>query len=231
MTNNQLGKYRRYLFRELPVKVFLGLLFLLFAATVGWQVLLIGKKDEAELFIQGQALEFNAGFVRSMIRHHSSILSFASYYQDSDDENVQMLARLILRTQAYELGRLEGWLIGKDLRVISTGSPMSWVEIPQSVSDPEDLLYQARCRTDPTGMMGNLPEISSFKLKALGQFQAHEDEVKFFLERVRAHHLAALEMSRFAVRYTNSNFVRSTAIEIIKQQSREINWIDQMLAT
>ncbi|GEM_PF-690264 len=199
--------------------------------TIGFaQLMPTDERNQSVSHIDGREEEFNAGFVRSMIRHHSSIVPYAASHMDSQDESVRMLARLILRTQAYEMGKLEGWLIGQDLRVISVEPLMSWVEIPQSISDTDDLLYQARCRKDPEGMMGNVAEPDFLKSKQLDQMRLHEEELKYFLERVRAHHIAALEMARFAIRYTNSNFVRSTAIEILKQQSREVNWIDQMLA-
>lgn len=165
------------------------------------------------------------GFVHGMRQHHLQALQMAQMVRGRVSPEADQMAFNILVNQNREVGLMEGWLVGKDLPVLSTEAPMTWVESVSHPASPEDALYAAQCRA----LQGSMPGLATAEeLFQLSELQGAQLE-KHFLSLMKAHHRAALPMAGFAMRNAKMPWVRQTAQLIAQDQRSELAWIEQRL--
>ncbi|WP_341709768.1 DUF305 domain-containing protein [Limnobacter sp.] len=174
-----------------------------------------------------QPNSIDIGFAQSMIIHHDQAISMASLVKGKVSPSLDLLASGILTAQLLEVGQMKGWLNAWNQRI--TPPPegaMSWVENAKNVTDVQDLLYIAQCKSAKGAMPGMLNVDEFNEMRAM----TDKNLERRFLEAMIAHHQAAIPMARFAVNNGESLLVKGLAKAIIREQAAEISLMNKLLA-
>jgi len=189
-------------FSRIPVLPAL-LLVALVAALVGAAL--------ASLLVGGSPADdsLEAGFARDMLVHHAQAAEMAEIVRDNtQDDEVRLLASDIAITQQGQIGQLEGWLAVWGLSPTRTGPAMAWMGHPTE---------------------GRMPGMASPE-KIQGLREASSDEVDVrFLQLMIPHHQAALPMAEAARDSSDRLEVVRLAGAIANAQEAEIATMKDML--
>lgn len=161
-----------------------------------------------------------------MIAHHNQALLLAMMVQNHPNETIRGMAHNIRLKQTHENGMMLGWLSAWDSPPMALDS-MAWIKQTTLALSAEDVLFISRCSANPGQMPGQVSAIEMEKLKNA----APDEQARLFLQYMKRHHEAALDMAAFATRHTTLPFVRSFALSVIREQGREITWMSRQLAT
>lgn len=167
----------------------------------------------------------DAGFARSMLVHHHQAIELASLMLDHPELTIRHAAQGIRLKQTHENGVLMGWLLAWHEPSV-TGDPMDWVQKTRRPLSAEDVLYISRCTATPGAMPG---QIDASAMTRIRQAQGVE-QTRLFLEAMHLHHAGAIDMARFALRHVEQPYVKSFALSVVREQAREMAWIEGQLA-
>ncbi|GLR26108.1 MULTISPECIES: DUF305 domain-containing protein [Limnobacter] len=171
--------------------------------------------------------DVDIGFAQSMIIHHNQALQMAQMLRSDNSAEAQGLASTIYNSQLLEIGQMQGWLGAWGKPVVMVGPPMQWVQHAQGITRLDDLLYVSRCN----GLDGAMEGLATpAQLTSLQNLKGTAKE-RFFLELMMRHHQAALEMARFTEHNAHTNLVRAFAKNVIAEQTSEIGWMQNRLAS
>lgn len=166
------------------------------------------------------------GFTQSMIIHHDQAISMASLVKGKVSPNIDLLAHGILTAQLQEIGQMKGWLTAWNQKVTPQAkAPMGWVENATNVTNVQDLLYIAQCKSANGAMPGMLNVDQFNEMRAL----AGQNLERRFLEAMIAHHEAAIPMAQFVVNNGRSLLVKGLAKAMIREQNAEISMMKKLL--
>jgi len=173
-----------------------------------------------------QANAIDIGFAQSMIIHHDQAISMAMLVKGKVSPNLDLLANGILTAQLLEMGQMKGWLTAWNQRVTPPQKgAMAWVEDAKNVTNVQDLLYVAQCKS-AKGVMPGMLNVDQFnEMRAL----TGPDLERRFLDAMIDHHKAAIPMARFAVNNGESLLVKGLAKSIIREQAAEISLMNKLL--
>lgn len=174
-----------------------------------------------------QPNSIDIGFAQSMIIHHDQAISMAMLVKGKVSPNLDLLANGILTAQLLEMGQMKGWLTAWNQRVTPPQKgAMAWVEDAKNVTNVQDLLYVAQCKSAKGAMPGMLNVDQFNEMRGL----TGPDLERRFLEAMIDHHQAAIPMARFAVNNGESLLVKGLAKSIIREQAAEISLMNKLLA-
>ncbi len=166
------------------------------------------------------------GFAQSMIAHHNQALYLAMLVQNHPNPYIRNLSQTVRQKQGHETGLMLGWLNAWGAAPMTLDN-MAWVNQTTRELSAEDVLFISRCAANPAQMPG---QASASEIEKLKKAQPDE-QARLFLQYMKRHHEAALEMAAFASRHASLSFVRSFSLSVIKEQGREIASMSHVLAT
>lgn len=183
------------------------------------------KADKQSAWVDSQVNAVDVGFLQSMLLHHAQAVQMSQLVQGKLTDEVGDLARAIHDKQNFEQGLMTGWLSAWGKPPTLIGAPMKWVEEVENYKTTEDALYAAQCRAANGAMPGlATPE----QIKSLGRAKGIE-KTQQFLTLMTAHHEGAIPMARFAYNHGQSMMIKNFALNIMKEQQVEIDWMKRKL--
>lgn len=168
--------------------------------------------------IEGRAGRAEVRFMEGMIDHHQMALDMAmDCLKNGSAAEVKKLCQGVIDAQTPEIKLMQGWL--KDWYQIDY-QPMPMKDVMNGMGGGMNMGNSA---TDPAGMMGMMAGFNRLK--------GHDYDVAW-LESMIDHHSDALTMSNRILKYTTiHDEVRTLATNIIKDQTAEIQRMEDMLKT
>lgn len=150
-----------------------------------------------------------AGFVRDMIVHHAQAVQMADVVRDeTQSQDVKILASKILLAQQAEIGQMRGWLQVWGLSPTSTEPAMGWIGHPTE---------------------GRMPGMASPEELNDLQHASPEEADVLFLQLMIPHHEAAVPMAEAVLEETDRPEVEQLATAVVASQQAEIRTMQESL--
>lgn len=170
------------------------------------------------------ATSAEAGFARDMQRHHAQAVDMAILVREATaDPEVRLLALDILTAQSQQMGQMYAWLVSWGVPQTSTEQPMAWMSRPALDGD-HDEHSEGHVVGEPMPGLAT-PE----QMAALADAEGVEAE-RLFLELMTAHHLGGVEMAEAVLARTELPLVTNLANGMVTLQSKEIDYMQELLA-
>jgi uncharacterized protein (DUF305 family) len=182
------------------------LAYLLIAAVVGAGAMWAFKPAAPQL----SALDI--GFAQDMRTHHQQAVMMADMLAPDDGPDIRALAAEIRFQQLGEIGQMTGWLqIANDAMI--SPKPMSWMSAMPDMASPNPTMPGLATQQD---------------LKNLQHSTGRTNEIHF-LQLMTRHHQGGVEMAAYAAAHTKLDAVRQTALQMVNQQTLEIQLMTVLL--
>ena len=167
-----------------------------------------------------------AGFARDMQVHHDQGVELAMIIRDeSDDDDIRLLAYDIATTQSNQSGQMQAWLNSWQLPQNSPEPAMTWMTRPTLTGAGHNHGTEgAHSPGDPMPGLATADQIT--ELKSLTGAPAE----KLFLQLMIAHHQGAIEMAEAVLDRTDVRVVTQLATTIVTSQTAEIEYMQSLLA-
>jgi uncharacterized protein (DUF305 family) len=171
-----------------------------------------------------------AGFARDMQTHHNQAVEMSLIVRDrTDDEDVRLLAYDIATSQSQQAGQMNGWLSVWNLPQTAPEPEMTWMSRPpltgvshEGMSD----MGSGETSHEPGSPMPGMA--TADQLTALTAAMG-DDAVRQYLTLMIAHHRGGVEMADAVLERSNERVVRSLAASIVKAQTSEIGYMQDLL--
>lgn len=170
-----------------------------------------------------------AGFARDMQTHHNQAVEMSLIVRDlTDDPAVRLLAYDIATSQAQQSGQMNGWLTVWNLPQTSPEPSMTWMSRPAlSGVSHEGMSGMGDDSSHTPG--GPMPGMATAEQLASLKAATGTDAERIYLQLMIAHHLGGVEMADAALLRSNERVVRSLASSIVKAQTSEIGYMQELL--
>ena len=167
-----------------------------------------------------------AGFARDMQVHHDQGVELAMIIRDeSDDDDIRLLAYDIATTQSNQSGQMQAWLNSWQLPQAPPEPAMTWMTRPTLTGAGHNHGTEgAHSPGDPMPGLATADQIT--ELKSLTGAPAE----KLFLQLMIAHHQGAIEMAEAVLDRTDVRVVTQLATTIVTSQTAEIEYMQSLLA-
>ncbi len=175
----------------------------------------------------GKAGGVDIGFAQFMSVHHEQAIAMARILQQSNPEALGGLAPLIIDKQERELQQMQGWLQSWQQDVHPPTSKMTWMLAGDAPPDEALRQYLLDCERSPTGMPGLATAGEMAQLQAL----QGEEQQRWFLELMLAHHRGGIPMAKFAAANGRVASLRHLAAHIVEDQVAELETMENLLRT
>ncbi len=223
-----------------------AVVLLLVGATLG--LALSGKLGNASPATPDSG-SVDAGFARDMIVHHDQGVLMAHYAeQNTDDQEISVMAYDIGYTQTDQIGQMQGWLSLWDLPEFGDGTYMGWMGGSMSHGD------MGSAAVGSTGMGSDAMSSSAMgsgamtaavdagssaavmpgmatnaEIQKLRNLKGEEADI-YFLQLMIRHHQGGAPMMQYAAEHATNPVVRNFAGKMAQSQAAEITVMTQMLA-
>jgi uncharacterized protein (DUF305 family) len=169
-----------------------------------------------------------AGFARDMQTHHLQAVQMSLIVRENtEDEDIRLLAYDIATTQQQQAGQMAGWLSVWGLPQAASEPSMTWMTRPTLDGDSHNHSGDAASAHVPGGPMpGMATEEQLAELRSLTGVEAE----KLYLELMIEHHKAGVEMAQAILDRTENRAVTSLATSMVKSQQSEIDYMNELLA-
>jgi uncharacterized protein (DUF305 family) len=168
-----------------------------------------------------------AGFARDMRVHHLQAVDMSMIVRDeTDDEDLRLLAYDIAMTQQSQAGQMLGWLAEWRLPTTSPEPVMTWMARPPLTGEDTHAHAQGETAHTPGDAMPGMatPE----QLQQLKQLSGVDAE-RLYLELMIEHHKGGVEMAEAVLARSRERVVVQLANGIVKSQTSEIEVMETML--
>jgi uncharacterized protein (DUF305 family) len=182
------------------------LAYLLIAAVVGAAAVLAFKPAAPQLST------VDIGFAQDMRTHHEQAVTMADMLAPDDGPDIRALAEEIRFQQLDQIGQMTGWLQIANVAMISP-KPMSWMSAMPGMAPPNQTMPGMASQQD---------------LKDLQHSTGRANEIHF-LQLMTRHHQGGVEMAAYAAAHTKLDAIRQTALEMVNQQTLEIQLMTVLL--
>ncbi len=228
-----------------------AVVLLLVGATLG--LALSGKVGNASPATPDSS-SVDAGFARDMIVHHDQGVLMAHYAeQNTDDQEISVMAYDIGYTQTDQIGQMQGWLSLWDLPEFGDGTHMGWMGGSMSHGDMDSgamdsgamgsgamgsgemgagaMASGSMSATVDAGSSGALMPgmATSAEIQKLQGLKGKEADI-YFLQLMIRHHQGGAPMMQYAAERATNPVVRNFAGKMAQSQAAEITVMTQMLA-
>ncbi len=176
----------------------------------------------------------DAGFARDMIVHHDQGVLMAHYAeQNTQDDEIAVLAYDIGYTQTTQIGQMQGWLALWDLPEFSTAPHMAWMT-DQGAHGGHDASAGSAGATGGTSAPAAggalMPGMATNEeIDRLKNLTGVESDI-YFLQLMIRHHQGGAPMMADAAEHAENAVVRNFADKMRLSQEAEISVMTQMLA-
>ena len=159
-----------------------------------------------------QLSSLDIGFAQDMRTHHQQAVTMTDMLAPDDGPDIRGVAEEIRFQQLGEIGQMTGWLQIANTAMISP-KPMAWMSTMPDMAPPK-----------PT-----MPGMASpADLKMLQRSTGHANEIHFLQLMIR-HHQGGIQMAAYAAAHTEVDAVHQTALEMVNQQTQEIQLMTVLL--
>ena len=171
-----------------------------------------------------------AGFARDMQTHHNQAVEMSFLIRDrTDDEEVRLLAYDIANSQSQQAGQMNGWLTVWNLPQTAPEPEMTWMSRPSlkgvSHEGMSDMGTGDTSHEPGSPMPGMATAEQLASLTAATGVEAERQ----YLALMIAHHTGGVEMADAVLARSNERVVRSLAASIVKAQTSEIGYMQDLL--
>ena len=171
-----------------------------------------------------------AGFARDMQTHHNQAVEMSFLIRDrTDDEEVRLLAYDIANSQSQQAGQMNGWLTVWNLPQTAPEPEMTWMSRPSlkgvSHEGMSDMGTSNTSHEPGSPMPGMATAEQLASLTAATGVEAERQ----YLTLMIAHHTGGVEMADAVLARSNERVVRSLAASIVKAQTSEIGYMQDLL--
>ena len=203
----------------------IGTLLVLVAIVVG---VLVGRATAPAAARTPEESSAEAGFARDMQVHHGQAIEMSLIIRDrTDDPEIRLLALDIATGQTQQQGQMFAWLTMWGLRQTSSGPAMEWMSLPALNSDVQGGDHTGMDMTDGSSSEARGGAMPGMQL--LSSLSGVEAE-RLYLRLMMAHHQGGVEMAESVLARSNDPQVRTLAQGMVQQQSKELDYMSELLA-
>jgi len=171
-----------------------------------------------------------AGFARDMQTHHLQAVEMSLIVRDlTDDPDVRLLAYDIATSQSQQAGQMNGWLTVWNLPQTSPEPSMTWMSRPALTGVSHEGMSEMGTGESDHEPGGAMPGMATSEQLAALKGSEGDDAVRQYLTLMIAHHQGGVEMADAVLVRSNERVVRSLAASIVKAQSSEIGYMNDLL--
>ena len=185
----------------------LGLAMLIFGGGIGFWV--------GDSTARPSHSSVDEGFLQDMRYHHDQAVDMAFYYLSETQDphpRLLLLAEEILLSQQLETGRMVQLLRSfKASEVNDTGVGMVWMGHSMPIDEMDGLATE--------------DELNEFA-RASG-----DEAARIFATLMIKHHIAGIEMAKYAIDNASNTDVKNMAISMVKGESAEVDQLKAVLAS
>ncbi|MET4583019.1 uncharacterized protein (DUF305 family) [Conyzicola nivalis] len=171
-----------------------------------------------------------AGFARDMQTHHAQAVEMSLIVRDlTDDPDVRLLAYDIATSQSQQAGQMNGWLTVWNLPQTSPEPAMTWMSRPALTGVSHEGMSEMGTGESDHEPGGDMPGMATAEQLAELEAATGDEAERIFLQLMIAHHEGGVEMADAVLVRSNERVVRSLAASIVKAQSSEIGYMQDLL--
>ena len=208
-----------------------GGLLVLVAIVVG---VLVGRATATAAAPTPGESSAEAGFARDMQVHHGQAIEMSLIIRErTDDPEIRLLALDIATGQTQQQGQMFAWLTMWGLPQTSSGPAMGWMSSPALNNDEQGGDHTGMDMTDGSSseaLADSMPGMATpDDLQLLSSLSGVEAE-RLYLRLMMAHHQGGVEMAESVLARSNDPQVRTLAQGMVQQQSKELDYMSELLA-
>ena len=171
-----------------------------------------------------------AGFARDMQTHHNQAVEMSFIIRDlTDDADVRLLAYDIANSQSQQAGQMNGWLTVWNLPQTAPEPEMTWMSRPALTGVSHEGMSEMGTGESSHEPGSPMPGMATADQLAALKAATGDEAVRQYLTLMIAHHLGGVEMADAVLVRTEERVVRSLAASIVKAQSSEIGYMQDLL--
>ena len=171
-----------------------------------------------------------AGFARDMQTHHNQAVEMSFIIRDlTDDADVRLLAYDIANSQSQQTGQMNGWLTVWNLPQTAPEPEMTWMSRPALTGVSHEGMSEMGTGETSHEPGSPMPGMATADQLAALKAATGDEAVRQYLTLMIAHHLGGVEMADAVLVRTEERVVRSLAASIVKAQSSEIGYMQDLL--
>jgi uncharacterized protein (DUF305 family) len=171
-----------------------------------------------------------AGFARDMQTHHNQAVEMSLLVRDrTDDEDVRLLAYDIATSQSQQAGQMNGWLSVWNLPQTAPEPEMTWMSRPPLTGVSHEGMSDMGSGETSHEPGSPMPGMATADQLAALTAATGDDAVRQYLTLMIAHHRGGVEMAEAVLERSNERVVRSLAASIVKAQTSEIGYMQDLL--
>ena len=171
-----------------------------------------------------------AGFARDMQTHHNQAVETSFIIRDlTDDADVRLLAYDIANSQSQQAGQMNGWLTVWNLPQTAPEPEMTWMSRPALTGVSHEGMSEMGTGESSHEPGSPMPGMATADQLAALKAATGDEAVRQYLTLMIAHHLGGVEMADAVLVRTEERVVRSLAASIVKAQSSEIGYMQDLL--
>jgi len=171
-----------------------------------------------------------AGFARDMQTHHNQAVEMSFIIRDlTDDADVRLLAYDIANSQSQQAGQMNGWLTVWNLPQTAPEPEMTWMSRPALTGVSHEGMSEMGTGEGSHEPGSPMPGMATSDQLAALKAATGDEAVRQYLTLMIAHHLGGVEMADAVLVRTEERVVRSLAASIVKAQSSEIGYMQDLL--
>jgi len=171
-----------------------------------------------------------AGFARDMQTHHNQAVEMSFIIRDlTDDADVRLLAYDIANSQSQQAGQMNGWLTVWNLPQTAPEPEMTWMSRPALTGVSHEGMSEMGTGEGSHEPGSPMPGMATADQLAALKAATGDEAVRQYLTLMIAHHLGGVEMADAVLVRTEERVVRSLAASIVKAQSSEIGYMQDLL--
>jgi uncharacterized protein (DUF305 family) len=171
-----------------------------------------------------------AGFARDMQTHHNQAVEMSLLVRDrTDDEDVRLLAYDIATSQSQQAGQMNGWLSVWNLPQTAPEPEMTWMSRPPLTGVSHEGMSDMGSGETSHEPGSPMPGMATADQLAALTAATGDDAVRQYLTLMIAHHRGGVEMADAVLERSNERVVRSLAASIVKAQTSEIGYMQDLL--
>jgi uncharacterized protein (DUF305 family) len=171
-----------------------------------------------------------AGFARDMQTHHNQAVEMSLIVRDrTDDEDVRLLAYDIATSQSQQAGQMNGWLSVWNLPQTAPEPEMTWMSRPPLTGVSHEGMSDMGSGETSHEPGSPMPGMATADQLAALTAAMGDDAVRQYLTLMIAHHRGGVEMADAVLERSNERVVRSLAASIVKAQTSEIGYMQDLL--
>jgi len=172
-----------------------------------------------------------AGFARDMQTHHNQAVEMSFIIRDlTDDADVRLLAYDIANSQSQQAGQMNGWLTVWNLPQTAPEPEMTWMSRPSLKGVSHEGMSEMGTGESSHEPGSPMPGMATPDQLASLKAATGDEAVRQYLTLMIAHHTGGVEMADAVLVRTNERVVRSLAASIVKAQTSEIGYMQDLLA-